>query len=332
MLNSKLENLISFLKTKKILIGTHDLVDLDGYASCIVLKYVLNHHFNIHEVSLFFTEFSKGTSQFLEKITKLFPGFDFSCSSHADLSSFDLLLLLDMNNLNLVKINGKEAVPFIYIDHHVESESEYENNLSSYNITLNNYSSTAEIIFDICEICNVILPTALKWLLISAILTDSGYFKYGNNHTVITASKLLDNEIDIQQVFLLMKSEEDISKKVAKIKGLQRVRLLREGNYLIGVSNVSNFEASVANALLSIGFDVSIILAKKKAEYRITMRATKQICMKTGLHLGKILGELSILSGGNAGGHDGAASLNGQENQEEVLEAIIGKVKEIINA
>ena len=41
MLNSKFEDLKLFLKGKKILITTHDLVDIDGLASCLVLKFYL---------------------------------------------------------------------------------------------------------------------------------------------------------------------------------------------------------------------------------------------------------------------------------------------------
>jgi len=170
----------------------------------------------------------------------------------------------------------------------------------------------------------------LKWLIISAILTDSGYFKYGNNQTLIRTSKLLDNELKIQDIFMTLKNDIDISKRIAKIKGLQRVNIIRENNYLIGLSHISNYEASVANALILIGFDVSIVLSEKQDDYRITTRATSELCLKKGLNLGQLLSDLSSLSEGNAGGHAGAASLNGKINQEKVLETIIEKVKDII--
>ncbi|MFX1276639.1 MAG: bifunctional oligoribonuclease/PAP phosphatase NrnA [Promethearchaeota archaeon] len=331
MLISKFENLISFIKNKTILITTHDSVDIDGFVSCIVIKYLLNHHFNMDNVLLFFFEFSKSTRQFMEKILDIFPEFNFSYHEHDDISDIDVMLILDTNNLELINHKSKKDIPFIYIDHHIDQNSKYDNNLKSYNIVLDNYSSTIEILLDICELYQIKLPLVLKWLSVSAILTDSGFFKYGDNQTIIRTSKMLDNDLNIQDIFSLLKKEEDISERIAKIKGMQRIKLIHEDKYIIGVSNVSSYEASVANSMILIGFDISIVLSQKKSEYRITTRATKEICIKTGLHLGEILGEIANISGGNAGGHDGAASLNGNYNPEKVLETIIEKVKETIN-
>ena len=56
---------------------------------------------------------------------------------------------------------------------------------------------------------------------------------------------------------------------------------------------------------------MSIVYSKGANSFRITTRAKKEICLKTGLHLGKILSEIEE---GSGGGHDGAASLNGENS------------------
>ncbi|GAG99775.1 unnamed protein product [marine sediment metagenome] len=61
--------------------------------------------------------------------------------------------------------------------------------------------------------------------------------------------------------------------------------------------------------LIKTGFDISIIYSKEKDKNMINSRAKKSICMKTGLHLGKIFEEISEYSEGSGGGHDGAAAL-----------------------
>ncbi len=128
----------------------------------------------------------------------------------------------------------------------------------------------------------------------------------------------------------MLKLEEDISEKIAKIKGMQRVKLIRENDWLIGVTHVSSYEASVANSLIKMGFDIGIALSKKKDEYHISTRAKKKVCLKKNLHLGKILEEVSEEFEGSGGGHDGAAAINGKEYSEIILERILEKVKKTL--
>ena len=80
--------------------------------------------------------------------------------------------------------------------------------------------------------------------------------------------------------------------------------------------------------MLQIGFDIGIVYSKLPSSYRITTRAKKDVCLKTGLHLGKILSEIKE---GSGGGHDGAASLNGENSFEPTLNQIILKIKKTLN-
>ncbi|MHA1294916.1 MAG: hypothetical protein ACTSQJ_19960, partial [Promethearchaeota archaeon] len=74
--------------------------------------------------------------------------------------------------------------------------------------------------------------------LISAIITDSGNFKYGSSETIVNVSKLLDDNFDIQEIFLMLNYDRDISEKLAIIKGIQRVEIIRENNWLIGLTHI----------------------------------------------------------------------------------------------
>ena len=71
--------------------------------------------------------------------------------------------------------------------------------------------------------------------------------------------------------------------------------------------------------------------SKKKSDERISARASKKVCIETGLHLGKILEELSKNYGGNGGGHDGAAGFNHSKDIETILDDFIIKIKQILN-
>ena len=335
MLTSKFEDLKAFLKDKSVLITTHKSVDLDGACSCFLFKFFIIHYFK-NNAAIFFPEFTKYTREYLQKFSQKFKELSFSFSDDFDLSNIDLIIILDTNNLSQVSIFeklsvGNTQIPFIFIDHHLNLKKEYENNISSLNIINEHVSSTSEIIYDMCERFNFKLGLPYKFLLISAILTDSGFFKYGNNDTIIRISKLLDEQVDFQEILSTLEFKQDISEKLARIKALQRVKVIRSKDWLIGMTHVGSYEASVATSLISVGLDVSIVYSEKKMAFRISTRAKKSVCLETGLHLGKILEVVAEEYQGSGGGHDGAASLNGNKDLKKVLDLIIEKIKQILN-
>ena len=103
--------------------------------------------------------------------------------------------------------------------------------------------------------------------------------------------------------------------------------MIREGDYLIGITNVSSYGASVAKKLINLGFDVAIVISKEEKHNRVNIRAQKLVCINTGLHLGKILEEISNEYKGNGGGHDGAATLTSTIESETIITLIIEKIK-----
>jgi len=327
MLNSKKELFLNFLKGKNLLITSHDLADLDGFISGIALKYCFETYFPNQNVQLTFSGLSKHTKSLIAKFRIKFPNFIFTFQKHVELSDFDVIVIVDSNNLDQIKLfnNLDLDIPFIFLDHHLDLQKNYSGNISSINLIFDKYSSTSEMVLELFDECNIKLPLPYKFLLVSAILTDSGFLKYGNTRTIKNLNYILQDELEIQDVIPLLEREIDISEKIARIKALQRVKLIRVNKWLIGISHLSSFSASAASTLTKVGFDIGIVVSEDKSDYRITTRATKQVCLKTGLHLGKIIGEINNVNGG---GHDGAATLNGKNDVEEILNQLIDKIKE----
>lgn len=336
MLYSKFEDLNLFFKKNKILILTHDFVDIDALASCFVLRFFINQLYHLANVDLFFHEISKGAINFINIIAEKFPNANFSLRSEIKSFEYDIIFILDTNNLKQVKFSDnfdilKLGIPFIFIDHHLNHKKDYGSDINPMNIIDDNFSSTAEIIYELCEYSKIKILLPYKFILIAAILIDSGFLKYGNNDTIMRISKLLNHQIDFQQLLLTLNTDEEIPEKLARIKALQRVKIIQEGSWLIGITNVGSFESSSASTLLKVGFDIGIVSSKKKLEIRISTRAKKSICLKTGLHLGKILEELSEELGGNGGGHDGAASITSNVDSSLIIDKLLEKIKQVLN-
>jgi len=337
MLKLKFKDFLAFIKNKNILITTHDLVDIDGLVSCFTLKYFLKYHFKNQEISIYFSELSKSTKNFVKNFSEKFPEFNLSYEKKFNVSQADVLLILDTNKLDQIKLKNNSntnslEIPYIFIDHHYlgDKSENKSNNIKSLNLIFEDFSSTAEIILLLFEISNIPLNIPLKTLFFAAILTDSGFFKHGNNNTIQNASKLLSNDVKFQDVLILLKTDVDISVKIAKIKGLQRLKLIREGEYLIGITNVSSFGASVASMLTKIGCDVSIVISKEENHYRINTRAKKRVCEETGLNLAKILEQISDQYKGSGGGHNGAASLMINKQSDIIINELIENIKEYL--
>ncbi|MFX0057040.1 MAG: bifunctional oligoribonuclease/PAP phosphatase NrnA [Candidatus Hodarchaeota archaeon] len=331
MIYQKFDNFISFLKNKNIIITTHDLVDLDGIASSFALKFLLNFILNKPKIEIIFSKISKPVKDFMVKFSNKFPDFDFSYKTKLDFSTFEVIIVLDTNNLDLVEFEpnfdiSQTLIPFVFIDHHLNL-NKYSKNESSNNLIFDNFTSTAEIVYELSKHYQINFPTSYKYLLQAAILTDSGFFKYSNNDTIQRSSDLLSNDVNIQEILSSLTYEIDLSEKIAKIKGMQRTQLKKLGNYLVGISNVSSFGASVASMLINIGFDIAIVYSKERSEFKITTRARNDLCLETGLHLGNILNNVSE---GSGGGHDGAASLNGIFDLEKIIDEILENIKQIL--
>ena len=64
-----------------------------------------------------------------------------------------------------------------------------------------------------CDYFNVKISLPYRYLLIAAILTDSGFFKHGNNDTILRVSRLLTNQLNYQEILSMLITEKEISKK-----------------------------------------------------------------------------------------------------------------------
>ncbi len=330
MLTSKFEDLLTFLENKRVLILTHEPIDVDGLASGFLLKFLIE-HFGHRDVKLYFSEFNRISKVLIERIAKRFPEYDFNFVEECNLEEIDIALVVDTNNLAMIKSLKISDTNHIFIDHHTLDIQNNSKNLSSLNIIIENFSSAVEIIYEFFLVQRIDLPLPLRWLIISGILTDSGFFKHANNNTLIRSASLLSDDMNIQDVYSALKIEEDYSEKMARIKGLQRLSIIQENDILIGISTVSNFESMLANTLIAMGFDISIVISKKKKEPIITMRARKDLATKIGLHLGKLMQETAMTLNASAGGHEGAASMSRIKDTKLAQEQLLKRIRQLIN-
>jgi len=188
-------------------------------------------------------------------------------------------------------------------------------------------NSCAEVVYDLLEKMDIRVEGKVAESLILGIITDTAHFRFADSYTLRIFADLLDRtgkKMDVILSILELEGEDDYSKKIANLKGAQRLSFRTYKKFVVAQSQVSSFESSVSRALLLLGADVAFVGAQNDLSIRISARANTTLTDK-GLHLGNLLREIGEETGNLGGGHAGAAGLNGTGDVEAILNICVEK-------
>ena len=300
----EIHELIEFLlkgkRDSKILLVTHDNADVDACASLYVFQEFLK--------KLGFNEVKSYISSLSNEAKALIKEFNLSFDVAQEEYMPEVVFLLDLNNPEraprgvLKKILNARKI--FVIDHHIPTVQ-----MKNVIKLCKEYSSTSELITEIIYALGyeeLLHDEKISMVLSAGILADSVVLKYISKHTLINYS-LLTDPLKHKTTQKILTRKRELSEKMALLKSLSRVSILRINGVLIAVSQVGSFESSVATALLKNGADIAIVIAPKREKsrkfYRIILRTKLDINLAEIAH--KITSELS----GTGGGHKKAAAL-----------------------
>lgn len=180
-------------------------------------------------------------------------------------------------------------------------------------------SSCSEIVFELIKESRREVTREVALALMFGVLTDTGYFKFAKPTTLVAFSELMAlHGSQMDEVMGLVDVDKDISERISQLKGAQRLKYWKVGEYIVAVSQGSAFEASVCKSLLDIGADIAFVGSQRGEMFRISARATQAVVRK-GVHLGKLLGEVGSETTNGGGGHPGAAGITGTGDVEAIL-------------
>ncbi len=252
----------------------------------------------------------------LDRISKLLAK-ELSIETVEDLSKtrMDRLLILDTSGPE--QLNGDfDLSKAIVVDHHTKNEKWAGAKIYYCD---DGKSSCSEIVNELISTSGKEPSRDAALGLMFGMLTDTGYFKFARPQTLVTFSRLMERHgIQMDEVMGLVSVDVDISERVSQLKGAQRLKYWKVGDYLVAVSQGSAFEASVCKALLSLGADIAFVGSQRGEQFRVSARAT-QAMVRKGVHLGKLLGGVGSETTNGGGGHPGAAGLSGTGDVEAIL-------------
>jgi nanoRNase/pAp phosphatase (c-di-AMP/oligoRNAs hydrolase) len=263
-----------------------------------------------------FPKVSIGLPGGLDRVSKvLAKTLNIDASEDIEKLPMDRLLVLDTSGPEQLGIDI-DISRAIVIDHHARNERWEKARLYYCD---DSKSSCSEIVYELLKTAKKAPSRDAALALMFGILTDTGYFKFAKPATLTTFSELMaNNQIAMDEAMGLVDVETDISERVSQLKGAQRLKYWKVGNYIVAISQGSAFEASVCKSLLSLGADIVFVGSQRGEHFRISARATQAVVRK-GIHLGKLLGGVGSETTNGGGGHPGAAGLTGVGDVEAIL-------------
>ncbi len=320
------ELLNNIRKTQRILLNlsglrigliTHKNADPDALASIYALKEFLRARKNY--TYLFFPEGLNSTSKnLLDKLGLDIEYYDTKygeCLNHI----IDYYIIVDTSNsIQLGDLSKFIHNKCIVIDHHHPGDLSRK----CYFSLVIRTTSTSELLYFLLEKIWYFSRISAT-LLLSGILYDTRRFIYIDKYTFYVVNELINKyNADYGKALEGLHKKMDLSERIARLKGAQRLVLKRYNDIIIAITHVSAFEGSVARSLIELGADVAFVVSSNN-KLRIVGRATKLFVEKTGISLGRdVMPIIGKLISGEGGGHDTAGVAEGRGSLKQGIRIV----------
>lgn len=273
-----------------------------------------------------------GTSQGISRLSKhILKRIPITVNMEPDVDKADVIVLLDTNTTQqlgrLAEKVVNRRVPIIVIDHHAAHPQTEQ--IAKLCITNEASSSTCEMVYNFYKQLNIKPGLNEAKALFLGITFDTRHFVLADSSTFKTISELSDIGVNPQEELSSLSLPMDFSERVARMKACRRAKLVKVGNWIIALSNVSAYQASAARALIDIGAHMAAVAGQKNEKIEISMRCSRDFNKMTRIHLGKDIAKpLGAYLQGMGGGHATAAGVNGIGYVEKGLKRCLRLVKE----
>ncbi|KXB03750.1 hypothetical protein AKJ45_00675 [candidate division MSBL1 archaeon SCGC-AAA261F19] len=234
----------------------------------------------------------------------------------------DLVIIVDTSTLGQLKELeekiSQSGAEIVIIDHHRPSEGARE--IAKFYLVDEEATSTAELVLKLIQEMGAELSSDAALLLLTAVISDTGHFRFANSETFTAVSNLLERGANYMKALDALETPEDLSKRVAMLKAAERAKIYKfHGRYVV-FTKIGAFESDAASMFVKIGADVALAGGGDEEGIRISARSRSGVASETCLHLGELMSQLADTFNGTGGGHAGAAAMSAKADLDEVKE------------
>lgn len=316
----KITALIGEPNTKLVVVLCHHNADPDAVCAAFAFSQLLQRLRPKLKIEIAAAQGPSRLSRFLLKSLPV------KLTAQPHIEQADSIMLIDTNTIQQLDEWGERVKaadsPLVVIDHHA-SHPETER-LATLSLTDEKASSTCEVVYQLFREAEI-KPTELEAkALFLGIAFDTRHFVLAGSATLKTVANLIDAGVDVEETLPLLSLPMHASERMARLKVSKRMKLIRVNGWLIALSNVSAYQASAARALIGLGAHVGIVVGQRKDKLQVSLRACRDFCDKTGIHLGRdVANPLGNYLRGMGGGHSTSAGANGSGDVDSALKECI---------
>ena len=325
----KMNKLVKIVSSSNypVVVTTHKNADPDAVASSYVMANALR-RIGV-DARLLLPE---GVNQVSKRVIENILGSSWEEIVDESPQKAEISIVLDTASLNQLGVLADFVAEslLIVIDHHASSNML---DMAKLDIYSPNARSTSEIVYTLTTYgLGLDLSKRELELIIAGIIYDTRHLILSTPTTLRIVAEILEKGVELNKVARNLQSTKvDISEKIAKMKAVKRLNVLRAGDYIIAITNVNAFESSVARSLIELGADLALVLSQHGSEVRVIGRAKKEISEELSISVGSdIMSKLALKRGGGGGGHTLAAGATVKGNLEEVMKDLLSLVREIL--
>jgi phosphoesterase RecJ-like protein len=245
---------------------------------------------------------------------------------------YDLYVAVDVGDAELLKgwlarMKASRAVK-VLVDHHPLRDREVYDHV----VVHEGATSAAEVVYSLFEELGVKPDRMTAQALLEGILFDSQHLLIASEKALRAVVALMDRGADIEVARKALSSPPDYGEVVAKLKGTQRMKLFKLGDWVAAVTEVGSFQAQVARALIYLGADVAVVTGASEGETRASLRSGQRFFNATSVKLGTdVVENVTAKLGGRGGGHPTAASCTCSGTVADVQKACVDRVAELLS-
>lgn len=302
----------------QVIITSHKSVDPDGLGAAVVAKTLVEALLPETNVEIILPTQTLLTRRIVEVLGLTEVILD-RPSTILDSREVSLVVVDTHNpalvNLNLLSNSGsllwQEADHLLILDHHSTKEGLGRSGVV---VVEPHFSSATEVVAELVSQLGLDLwrDEVVTNSAILGILFDTKRLTIADGTALQRMGQLLlTSGRSLNYYLRFLDNPKSFSERVAAIKAAQRLRLERlPGDWLLSLSHVSSFEASVARQLLTLGADVAAVVNSTKKGTRVSFRSLGHFYKQTQFSLANLAHLLGESLGGTGSGHNTAAGCN----------------------
>jgi len=224
----------------------------------------------------------------------------------------DVCIVLDTASRNQLRkaqavLQGCSRI--VLIDHHSEGDLAQ---IADIAIVDPFASSTSEIVLLIAHKLGVTLSPDTLTALIAGVVSDTKRFSHGvSPETFLLIAWALSSGGSYRNALELLRHEAPPSARIARLKCLSRLVIMRGDQLYVCISHVGAYESECASTLIGIGCDAAFVASDDKStkSVRVVFRAKSGFVEGVGDVYSSILSTLVKRFGGGLGGHKQAGGV-----------------------